>query len=144
MTIFVDASAIVAILDGEPEADDFADAIEEHNDRCYCAVGAWEAAHAIARHHPPCRGQPQCDRRDISLLEAAAAVSSFAYEAGLRLVPIGEAERDEATSVAARYGKGSRHPARLNMGDCFAYACAKTNDARLLYKGDDFSQTDLA
>lgn len=132
MTIFVDASAIVAILDGEPEADDFADAIEEHNDRCYCAVGAWEAAHAIAR------------LRDISLLEAAAAVSSFAYEAGLRLVPIGEAERDEATSVAARYGKGSRHPARLNMGDCFAYACAKTNDARLLYKGDDFSQTDLA
>jgi ribonuclease VapC len=42
-----------------------------------------------------------------------------------------------------RYGKG-RHPARLNMGDCFAYACAKTNDARLLYKGDDFSHTDLA
>jgi len=132
LTIFVDASAIVAILDGESETDDFADAIDEHNDRCYCAVGAWEAAHAIAR------------LRGISLHEAAAAVSSFAHEAGLRLVPIGEAEGHEAIGAAARYGKGSRHPARLNMGDCFAYACARANDARLLYKGDDFSKTDLA
>lgn len=48
-----------------------------------------------------------------------------------------------ATAAYDRYGKG-RHPARLNMGDCFAYACAKTHDARLLYKGDDFSKTDLA
>ncbi|MHA0319163.1 type II toxin-antitoxin system VapC family toxin [Sphingomonas melonis] len=132
MTIFVDASAIVAIVYGEPEADDFADAIEGHNDRLYCAVGAWEAAHALAR------------LREVSLHEAAEAVSGFAYEAGLRVVSIGEPERDEAIRAAARYGKGSRHPARLNMGDCFAYACAKTNDARLLYKGDDFSKTDLA
>ena len=70
-------------------------------------------------------------------------MNGFAYEAGLRVVSIGELERDEAIRAAARYGKG-HHPARLNMGDCFAYACAKTNDARLLYKGDDFSKTDLA
>ena len=49
----------------------------------------------------------------------------------------------EAVSAHARYGKG-HHDARLNMGDCFAYACARTNNARLLYKGDDFSRTDLA
>lgn len=132
MTIFVDASAIVAIIHGEPEADGFADAIEEHNDRCYCAVGAWEAAHALAR------------LRGVSLREATDAIDSFVHEAGLRLVPIDEPERHEAIRAAARYGKVSRHAARLNMGDCFAYACAKTNDARLLYKGSDFAKTDLA
>lgn len=131
MTILVDTSAIVAIVHGEDEADAFADAIEEHNDRCYCAIGAWEAARAIAK----LRGT------DVGI--AAAAVDSFAFEAGLRLVPIGDEERREAIRAHARYGKG-HHPARLNMGDCFAYACAKTNDAKLLYKGDDFSKTDLA
>lgn len=131
MTIFVDASAIVAIIYGEREADDFADAIESHNDRYYCAVGAWEAAQAIAK------------LKTISPQQAADAVSSFAEEAGLRMVPIGEGESREAVVAAARYGKG-RHPAKLNMGDCFAYACAKTNGAELLYKGNDFAQTDLA
>ena len=44
----------------------------------------------------------------------------------------------------ARFGKGSGHPAQLNLGDCFAYAMAKQHGVPLLYKGDDFSQTDLA
>lgn len=131
MTIFVDASAIVAIIDGEAEADAFADVIEAHNDRCYCAVGAWEAAHAIAK------------LRRIDLKTAADIVTDFAHQTGLRLVAIDEAERDTAIDAAARYGKRSKHPAKLNMGDCFAYACARTNDAILLYKGNDFSHTDL-
>ena len=131
MTIFVDASALVAIVDGEPEADDFADAIEQHRDRWYCAVGAWEATRAIAR------------LRKTSMKEATNALDSMIHTAGLRMVPIGEEEAQLAVQAHARYGKGV-HPACLNMGDCFAYACAKTNDARLLYKGDDFSRTDLA
>ena len=131
MTIFVDASAIVAIVTGEAEADDFADAIEGHDDRCYCAVGAWEATRAIAR------------LRGTTVQDAAMALDSFVRTAGLRMVPIGEAEALAAIHAHSRYGKG-HHPARLNMGDCFAYACARTHDARLLYKGDDFSQTDLA
>lgn len=61
----------------------------------------------------------------------------------MHLVSIGAKEAIIATAAYDRYGKG-RHPARLNMSDCFAYACAKTHDARLLYKGDDFSKTDLA
>ena len=59
-------------------------------------------------------------------------------------MPIGERENDGAFEAFHRYGKRSGHPARLNLGDCFAYACAKANDARLLYKGDDFARTDLA
>lgn len=63
MTVFVDASAIVAIVHGEPEADDFADAIEAHNDRLYCVVGAWEAAHAIARlREVSLRSSGSCER----------------------------------------------------------------------------------
>lgn len=132
MTIFVDASAIVAIIDGEIEADAFTDALEAHNDRCYCAVGAWEAAHAISRLW------------EISLPAAGKVIADFADQTGLRMVTIGERESGVAIAAAARYGKLSKHPARLNMGDCFAYACAMTNDAVLLYKGNDFSLTDLA
>ena len=131
MTILVDASAIVAIINGEPEADAFSDAIEEHNDRCYCAVGAWEASLALARI------------RKTNVLAAKAAVASFALEAALRMIDIGEAEYRAAVEAHHRYGKG-RHTAKLNMGDCFAYACAKIHEAKLLYKGDDFSHTDLA
>jgi ribonuclease VapC len=50
--------------------------------------------------------------------------------------------RDLAIDAYARYGKG-RHPAALNFGDCFAYACARAANAPLLYKGDDFPQTDI-
>ena len=62
---------------------------------------------------------------------------------GEATVGIGRDEYREAIVAHDRYGLG-RHRARLNMGDCVAYACAKTNDARLLYKGVDFSHTDLA
>ena len=52
--------------------------------------------------------------------------------------------RTLALGAFDRFGKGSGHPARLNLGDCFAYAMAKQHGVPLLYKGDDFSQTDLA
>jgi ribonuclease VapC len=58
------------------------------------------------------------------------------------MVPIGGLEFDLAADAYARFGKG-RHPAKLNMGDCYAYACAKANQARLLFKGGDFVKTDI-
>ncbi|GAA0672029.1 uncharacterized protein with PIN domain [Sphingomonas insulae] len=75
--------------------------------------------------------------------EARLALDGFVQTAGLRMVPIGRTKRRRAVDAHARSGKGY-HPARLNLGDCFAYACARTHHARLLYQGDDFSQTDLA
>jgi ribonuclease VapC len=57
-------------------------------------------------------------------------------------VPIGETEQEVALHAHARFGKGV-HPAKLNMGDCFAYACARANGVPLLYKGDDFALTDI-
>lgn len=71
-------------------------------------------------------------------------VTEFAAYQQFQLVAIGEKETEIAIQAAIDFGKGSGHPAKLNMGDCFAYACAKTNHARLLYKGDDFARTDLA
>jgi ribonuclease VapC len=105
--------------------------LDDHNDRLYCALGAWEATLAIAR------------KRTVTVEEAEGALERLIRQLGLRSVSIGEQEGQLAVEAHARYGMG-RHPARLNMGDCFAYACAKTNDARLLYKGDDFLHTDLA
>ncbi len=57
-------------------------------------------------------------------------------------MPIGEAEYALATAACARFGKGC-HPAGLNMGDCFACACAAANDASLLFIGEDFARTDI-
>lgn len=71
-------------------------------------------------------------------------VTDFAAEYDFQLVSIGPVESDLAIQAAMQFGKGSGHPAKLNMGDCFAYACARANKARLLYKGDDFARTDLA
>ncbi len=66
----------------------------------------------------------------------------FLNALGLRFVSIGQAECDLATEAYMHFGKG-RHPAALNMGDCFAYACARTQQATLLFKGNDFAKTDI-
>ena len=77
----------------------------------------------------------------LSVEPARARVKLFLEALDFRLVPIGRREFDLAADAYARFGKG--HPARLNMGDCYACACARANDARLLFKGGDFVQTDI-
>lgn len=131
MTLFVDASAIVAIVAGEPECEAFAGRIRDDADPLWSAVACWEAIVSLSRG------------RGLDLDIAREEVEQMAAARPFRLVPIGETEREVALQAYGRYGKG-RHPAALNLGDCFAYACARTNGARLLYKGDDFSRTDLA
>lgn len=132
MTIFADASALVALATKEAEADRLALELEAHNDRLFSALSAWEAALAVAR------------KRTVPINVASAAVDVLLFELNFRHVPIGEAEKQLAIEAHRVYGKGTGHPAKLNMGDCFSYACAKANGAALLYKGDDFSRTDLA
>jgi ribonuclease VapC len=61
----------------------------------------------------------------------------------MQVEPVTPAQADLALRAWRRFGKG-RHPARLNLGDCFSYALASSLGARLLYKGDDFSQTDVS
>ena len=65
-------------------------------------------------------------------------------EARLLIEPVTEAQARTAREAYRDFGKGSEHPARLNFGDCFAYALAKATGEPLLFKGDDFTHTDLA
>src|SRR5271170_2289541 len=129
--MFVDASAIVAILTREAEADALADALDRADGAITSAVAVFEAALGV------------CRKRHASVAEAQADVNEFLAVAGVRTVTIGDREAATALDAFARYGKGRGHPAQLNLGDCFAYAVAKNHEALLLFKGDDFGMTDI-
>ena len=128
--MFVDASAIVAILTREPGADALADALEQARQPITSAIAVFEAVLGICREH------------HASVAEAQEDVRDFLAAAGVRTVSITGREAETALEAFARYGKGRGHPAQLNMGDCFAYAAAKNYHAALLFKGEDFSKTD--
>ena len=132
MTILIDASAIVAMLTHEPEAHGMGLELRRHTDRLCCSLGLWEAARAIAR------------KRTVTMAEAWRAIERLRADFAVEVVAVGNDEARVAVEAHDSYGKGTGHPAQLNMGDCLAYACAKANGAKLLYKGDDFSKTDLA
>ena len=128
--IFVDASAMISMMAGESDADDLADRLALEQQRLCSAISVWETVAGLCRTYV------------FSVPSARNAVQSFAELNNLRFVAIGERELDLATQAYAEFGKG-RHPAALNMGDCFAYACAKANRAKLLFKGNDFTKTDI-
>lgn len=130
MTIFVDASAMISMMTGESDADELADRLEREERLLCSAISLWESVAGLCRTY------------SYSISSAEAEVQSFRVPNGLTLVGIGEREFYIATQAYATFGRG-RHPAALNMGDCFAYACARANGARLLFKGDDFSRTDI-
>ena len=129
--MFVDASALVAILAGEPDAMSLADKVRDASSPITSAVAVFETVLAVARIG---NGDVGAARRDVD---------DFLRRAGVVVIDIGHSEMARALDAFDRFGKG-RHPARLNMGDCFTYACAKTHGVPLLFKGDDFGQTDIA
>lgn len=130
MTIFADASALISILTEEGDALALAACLEQDRDRLYSAIAAWETVAGL------------CHSYAFRVEQARDRLRLFVEALDLRFVSIGEAEFALATDAYARFGEG-RHPAKLNMGDCYAYACAKANRARLLFKGDDFGKTDI-
>ena len=72
-----------------------------------------------------------------------APIESFLQEAEIEIVPIAGSEAHLAIEAFSSYAKGRGHPAQLNLADCLSYACAKGRAIPLLYKGNDFSHTDL-
>src|SRR5580704_5163979 len=130
--MFVDASAIVAILTREPDADALADLLESARSPITSPIAVFEAALGI------------CRKRHASVEEAEADIREFLGVAEIRAISITEREAETALAAFSRYGKGRGHPAQLNLGDCFAYAMARNHRTALLFKGDDFSQTDIA
>lgn len=125
----MDASALVALIEDEPERAMLEAELEKDSYRLTSGLALWEAARAVSRG-----GRPEDGLREVQ---------RYCRDLNILLVSIDDHEAEQAIYAHARYGKGTGHPAKLNMGDCFAYACAKTNNARLLYKGDDFIHTDL-
>ncbi len=123
--IAVDTSALIAILQDEPEASEFLDILKT-NDACVIGSPTQFEALLVAAKRPT--GQA-----DIRLLLTRAGVDTIDWT---------QEHANVAAEAFLRFGKG-RHPAALNFGDCMAYAVAKSLDAPLLFKGDDFSQTDI-
>jgi ribonuclease VapC len=140
--MFVDASVIVAILKGEPEADALIGKLEESEGAALVSpVVRYEAVVSLAVSLARSRGEVRAGEVDFNTAEAlvAALVKEIGAEEVLVTDRIGQA----AIRAARRYGKVAGHMADLNMGDCFAYACAGVHGVGLLYKGRDFAETEL-
>lgn len=124
--IVVDSSAVVALALREPEQHQLRSALHAADRALISPVNFVESGMVL-------RGRDFItDREDLELFLSEHGI---AVENELAL-------QGPALDAFLRYGKG-RHPARLNLADCFAYALAKALDAPLLYKGDDFAQTDI-
>ena len=125
--MIIDTSALLAILFDEPDGPTLLRRIAEAPIRLMSSANAVEAWIVADRHANPAKG-PALD----ALLETL----------GIDIVPVTVQHARLARTAYYTYGKG-RHPAGLNFGDCFAYALAKATDLPLLFKGDDFGQTDV-
>jgi len=127
--IVVDSSALLAILLKETEKQAFEDVIADA-DRCVLsAVNAHETAAVLRLRHGPV---------------GAEKLWTFIADSDIEVVPFDEAQAREAAMAFDRYGKGIDPKARFNLCDCAAYALAKSMKAPLLFKGEDFAQTDLS
>lgn len=124
--IAIDSSALVAILTGEADAGDLLGRIAAASERCLSATNHLETRIVLGYG------------RNVPSAHLEELLARWQIE----IVPFDEPLSDLAFAAYGRYGKG-RHLARLNMGDCAAYALAKARGWPLLYKGDDFSETDI-
>ena len=127
--MFVDASALVAILGGEIDKDELSQKLNAAEARFTSPIAAYEATLALAR----------LGNTTIELVNGV--MTRFIQDLRIQTISISPEIGRLAIDAFARYGRG-RHPARLNMGDCFAYACARSLGVPLLCKGDDFRRTD--
>ena len=141
--MFVDASALVAVLKGEPDGPAYLKAMEVSRGKIRVSpIVRLEAAIALARTRRDGRGDTHATAEDFAV--AAELVADLLDAIGADEMLVTPAIGREAIEVMGRYGKLTGHPAKLNMGDALSYACAKAEAVPLLYKGRDFSETDLA
>jgi ribonuclease VapC len=128
--MFVDASAIIAILARESDSTSLAARLGRAPATFVSPIVLYESVLGLSR------------ARNISLADAEAALDQFLVETGAEIVPLDAELARDAIEAFDRFGKG-RHTAGLNMGDCFAYACAQRLQVAMLFKGNDFPHTDV-
>jgi ribonuclease VapC len=126
--MIIDTSALFAILAQEEERAAFVEAILTAEAPKISAATLLECSIVVDR-----QGDPAMSRRVDDLIAAL----------GLHVVPVSSSHAAIGRAAYRDYGKGSGHPAGLNVGDCFAYALARETGEPLLFKGDDFIHTDL-
>lgn len=126
--MIVDSSAIVAIIRGEAEAGPFLSSIRSQSDNVISAGNYLEMGIVID------------GEKDAAL---SAALDPLLDTLGIEIAPVTSTQAKIARQAYRDFGKGSGHPAKLNFGDCFAYALAKERGEPLLYKGDDFAHAGL-
>lgn len=126
--MIIDTSALIAILRREPDARTFVEAVEAASIRRISAATFVEAAIVVDGNR-----DPVLTRRFDELIE----------ESQMSIEPVTASQASLARAAYRDFGKGSGHPASLNLGDCFAYALAKELKEPLLFKGNDFARTDI-
>ncbi|TGQ32774.1 type II toxin-antitoxin system VapC family toxin [Mesorhizobium sp. M00.F.Ca.ET.216.01.1.1] len=142
--MFIDASVIVAILNKEPGWEELEKQLSAAAKPVYlCPLVRVEAVLGLAR------AAAESIRKNTKatpamLAHARGLVDDFATEIAAKDIMISVDIGNGAIDASMKYGKAVGHQADLNFGDCFAYACAKAQRLPLLYKGNDFSLTDLA
>jgi ribonuclease VapC len=126
--VVIDTSALIALLLGEPETPSFVSAIASAPRRLVTAPSYVETAIVMVARSGP-EAQQKLDRLLTELI--------------IEIAPFTPEQAQLAVAAYQRYGKGSGHAAGLNFGDCFTYALAKLRGEAVLFKGNDFSHTDL-
>lgn len=141
--MFVDASAIVAVLGREPGCEEILKRLDETGSFFVSPLVRFEATVSLARKKATAGGMEAKPSREL-IAQARAAVDEFVEAIGAEEIAVSSQIGELALDAGMTYGKAVGHPANLNFGDCFAYACAKSLQTGLVYKGDDFARTDLA
>lgn len=125
--MIVDTSVLVAVLFGEPDSAHFIEQIR-NADQCFLSAVSFVELSMVVAGQLGLAGLHECDR--------------FILSAGIGIEPVTVEQGQLARQAFLNFGKG-RHPAGLNFGDCFSYALAKSKKEPLLFKGRDFSRTDI-
>lgn len=126
--MIIDSSALIAILRNEAEAPELAKQIGQAN-HCFFSAANFVEISAVVMRSSDAQGLDYLDR--------------FIEEANIIIQPVTVQQAYIAREAYQKFGKGNKHPAQLNFGDCFAYALAKELNEPLLYKGNDFIHTDV-
>jgi len=126
--MILDTSALIALIEGEPEADMFLELIAHSSQVSISAATYVEASIVI-------------DARDNPVL--SRSLDTLLDDLAVTIEPVTADQAWVARQAYRDFGKGRQHPAQLNFGDCFSYALASTAGQPLLFKGQDFSHTDV-